>query len=58
MPEFQCKESTQGGQDMNECVEVAANAAGTDGVRDGKRADGAVIRVTEAAWTAFAVAGR
>lgn len=43
---------------MSECVEVAANAAGTDGVRDGNRADGAVIRFTEAAWTAFAVAGR
>jgi hypothetical protein len=36
-----------------ECVEVATNVAGTVAVRDSKRADGPVIRLTGTAWSAF-----
>ncbi|MFI6004305.1 DUF397 domain-containing protein [Streptomyces sp. NPDC051366] len=37
-----------------ECVEVATNVAGTVAVRDSKRADGAVVEITDLAWASFA----
>uniref|UniRef100_A0AAU2JQ97 DUF397 domain-containing protein n=1 Tax=Streptomyces sp. NBC_00049 TaxID=2903617 RepID=A0AAU2JQ97_9ACTN len=54
MQEFDFVKSTYSGQDMNECVEVATNVVGTVALRDSKQADGPVIRVSDAAWAAFA----
>ncbi|MBT2446291.1 DUF397 domain-containing protein [Streptomyces sp. ISL-43] len=48
------KSSYSSDQANTECVEVATNIAGTVAVRDSKRSDGPVIRVTATAWTAFA----
>ncbi|MFE3520442.1 DUF397 domain-containing protein [Streptomyces sp. NPDC059161] len=41
--------STSGG----ECIEVALNIPDTVAVQDSKRADGATLRLTPAAWAAF-----
>ncbi|MCX4628742.1 DUF397 domain-containing protein [Streptomyces sp. NBC_01443] len=38
----------------SDCVEVATNVAGTVAVRDSKRADGAVVEITDLAWASFA----
>ncbi|MFJ3962280.1 DUF397 domain-containing protein [Streptomyces sp. NPDC090036] len=57
MNEFEfVKSSYSGGQANQECVEVATNVRGTVAVRDSKQSDGPVIRVTDAAWAAFAAA--
>lgn len=47
------KSSYSGNTTDSDCVEVATNVAGTVAVRDSKRADGPVIRLTDAAWSAF-----
>ncbi|MFD7016712.1 DUF397 domain-containing protein [Streptomyces sp. NPDC059161] len=36
-----------------DCVEVALNIPTTVAVQDSKRADGATLRLTPAAWAAF-----
>ncbi|MBT2479596.1 DUF397 domain-containing protein [Streptomyces sp. ISL-94] len=55
MSEFEfVKSSYSGDQANSECVEVATNVPGTVAVRDSKRTAGPVIRVTDAAWEAFA----
>ncbi|MEU9715290.1 DUF397 domain-containing protein [Streptomyces sp. NPDC047976] len=48
------KSSYSDDQANSECVEVATNVPGTVAVRDSKRTDGPVIRVTPTAWAAFA----
>ncbi|MCX4779750.1 DUF397 domain-containing protein [Streptomyces sp. NBC_01264] len=48
------KSSYSSDQANTECVEVATNVVGTVAVRDSKNADGPVIRLTPAAWAAFA----
>ncbi|MFZ3499010.1 DUF397 domain-containing protein [Streptomyces sp. 5.8] len=48
------KSSYSDDQADSECVEVATNVVGTVAVRDSKRADGPVIEMSGAAWTAFA----
>lgn len=50
------KSSYSSDQADKECVEVATNVPGTVAVRDSKRADGPLIRVTDTAWSAFAAA--
>lgn len=55
MTEFEfVKSSYSNVTNDTECVEVATNIAGTVAVRDSKRSDGPVIRVTGTAWAAFA----
>ncbi|MEV5276273.1 DUF397 domain-containing protein [Streptomyces sp. NPDC051994] len=36
-----------------ECIEVAINVPGTVAVQDSKSREGAVLRLTPAAWVAF-----
>ncbi|MEU9298966.1 DUF397 domain-containing protein [Streptomyces sp. NPDC048269] len=47
------KSSYSGNTTDSDCVEVATNVTGTVAVRDSKRGDGPVIRVTDTAWAAF-----
>lgn len=55
MPAFEfVKSSYSGGNAGQECVEVARNIPGTIAVRDSKDVDGAIVRLTPSAWTAFA----
>ncbi|MGW0365491.1 DUF397 domain-containing protein [Streptomyces sp. NPDC002990] len=55
MTEFQfVKSSYSNVTNDTECVEVATNVAGTVALRDSKRSDGPVIRITATAWAAFA----
>lgn len=57
MKNFEFKKSSYSeGQVNSECVEVATNITGTVAVRDSKRSDGPVIRVTATAWADFAAA--
>lgn len=57
MKKFEFKKSSYSeGQVNSDCVEVATNVVGTVAVRDSKQGDGPVIRVTGAAWAAFAAA--
>ncbi|MFD3676142.1 DUF397 domain-containing protein [Streptomyces sp. NPDC058613] len=59
MNQFEFVKSSYSADKANsECVEVAANVAGTVGVRDSKRVGGPVVRVTDTAWAAFAAAVR
>ncbi|MFP3987776.1 DUF397 domain-containing protein [Streptomyces sp. E11-3] len=53
MPYFEfVKSSFSSGN--GECVEVARNIPGTVAVRDSKDLTGPVLRLTPAAWSAFA----
>ncbi|WP_063749899.1 DUF397 domain-containing protein [Streptomyces sp. C] len=55
MSEYQfVKSSYSNSTNDTDCVEVATNVPGTVAVRDSKRTDGPVIRVTPTAWAAFA----
>ncbi|MFC8532754.1 DUF397 domain-containing protein [Streptomyces sp. NPDC057249] len=54
MPAYEfVKSSYSGGNNGQECVEVARNAPGVVAVRDSKRAAGPVLVLTPAAWSAF-----
>ncbi|MFJ3090418.1 DUF397 domain-containing protein [Streptomyces sp. NPDC086838] len=54
MPAYEfVKSSYSGGNDGQECVEVARNVPGTVAVRDSKRAAGPVLVVKPTAWVAF-----
>ncbi|MFB8084838.1 DUF397 domain-containing protein [Streptomyces sp. NPDC055992] len=54
MSEFRfVKSSYTGGNNGQECVEVARNVPGAVAVRDSKRATGPVLVLTPTAWDAF-----
>ncbi|MEV5656091.1 DUF397 domain-containing protein [Streptomyces sp. NPDC052291] len=54
MPAYEfVKSSYSGGNDGQECVEVARNVPGAVAVRDSKRATGPVLVLTPTAWDAF-----
>ncbi|WP_328901100.1 DUF397 domain-containing protein [Streptomyces sp. NBC_00441] len=54
MPVYEfVKSSYSGGNDGQECVEVARNVPGAVAVRDSKRAAGPVLVLTPTAWHAF-----
>ncbi|MFJ3896190.1 MULTISPECIES: DUF397 domain-containing protein [unclassified Streptomyces] len=53
MPLFDFTKSTYSSGN-GECVEVARNIPGAIAVRDSKDVDGAIVRLTPSAWTAFA----
>ncbi|NEC66143.1 DUF397 domain-containing protein [Streptomyces sp. SID9727] len=54
MPAYEfVKSSYSGGNNGQECVEVARNVPGTVAVRDSKRTAGPVLVLKPAAWDAF-----
>ncbi|MGQ4486486.1 DUF397 domain-containing protein [Streptomyces sp. SAS_281] len=54
MPAYEfVKSSYSGGNNGQECVEVARNVPGAVAVRDSKRAAGPVLVVKPTAWRAF-----
>ncbi|NEC06152.1 DUF397 domain-containing protein [Streptomyces sp. SID7909] len=59
MPAYEfVKSSYSGGNNGQECVEVARNVPGTVAVRDSKRAAGPVLVLKPTAWDAFHAALR